>query len=104
MERRRSQRTEIRHPAKLFVPDEIVHDCIVHNLTPLGICIELAFSAHELTDDIDFSFDNFRTIHRCKTIWREGRLVGVAFDTPTRTAGLSDGGRAAKLKVASRPR
>ena len=101
MERRRSQRTRIRHPAKIFVADEIVHDCIVHNLTPLGICIELAFRADSLPEAMDFSFDNFRTIHRCKIIWQEGCLIGIAFEVSAKAPRVTYGSRAAKLKVAS---
>jgi hypothetical protein len=31
--------------------------------------------------DFDISFDNFRTMRRCRLIWREGDFVGAAFET-----------------------
>jgi hypothetical protein len=27
------------------------------------------------------SFDNFRTLRRCRLIWRDGDFVGVAFES-----------------------
>ena len=29
--------------------------------------------------DFDLSFDNFRTLRKCKMVWREGDFVGVQF-------------------------
>jgi hypothetical protein len=48
MEKRRLQRTKIRHSGKVFGGGETVHVCTVHNVTGLGVCIEFAFHADEL--------------------------------------------------------
>jgi hypothetical protein len=100
VERRRLQRTKIRHPGKVLVHEETVHNCIVHNFTGLGICIELGFTAEHLPEHVDFSFDNFRTIHSCRIIWREGSVVGVACESLAKQQQLSDTRRAASLKFA----
>jgi uncharacterized metal-binding protein len=96
MEKRRLQRTKIHHPGKVYIHSKTAHSCTVHNVTGLGVCIELAFEAEQLPDTLDFSFDNFRTTHCCKVIWRESNLAGVAFERPLM---LSDGSRRAKLRV-----
>jgi hypothetical protein len=96
MENRRLKRTRTYHPAKVLVQDEAVHHCTVHNLTGFGLCIELTFEADELPDTFDFSFDNFKTVHVCKTIWREDNVAGVTFERPPQG---SPGSRRAKLRV-----
>ncbi|WP_156042143.1 hypothetical protein [Bradyrhizobium sp. URHD0069] len=70
----------------------------MNNVTGLGVCIEFAFSIAELPETVDFSFDNFRTIHSCKIIWREGNLAGVAFERPLWPS-LAVDVRRAKLRV-----
>ena len=96
MENRRLMRTRTYHPAKVMVRDEGVHHCLVHNLTGLGLCIELTFEAEQLPDRFDFSFDNFRTVHICKTIWREENVAGVTFERPLLESPAS---RRAKLRI-----
>src|ERR1700750_3035409 len=96
MENRRLKRTRTYHPAKVVVQDEAVHHGTVHNLTGFGLCIELTFEADELPDTFDFSFDNFKTVHVCKTIWREDNGAGVTFERPPQG---SPGSRRAKLRV-----
>ncbi len=96
IERRRLQRTVIRHPAKVIAGDETTHRCVVHNVTGLGICIELDFQAKQLPENMAFSFDNFRTIHACKVIWREGYFAGIEFD---RAPEMGEASRAAVLKT-----
>ena len=103
VERRRSQRTKIRHPGRLLIPDGVIFDCVVHNLTVLGICIELACLADQLPEGIDFSFDNFRTAHRCRVIWREGNLIGAALEDQPHPTSTPTGSRAAKLKARTEP-
>jgi hypothetical protein len=49
-----------------------------------------------LPDTFDFSFDNFRTVHVCKTIWREDNVAGVTFERPPQGSPAS---RRAKLRV-----
>jgi hypothetical protein len=31
--------------------------------------------------NFDLSFDGFRTIRRCRMVWREGNFLGAAFET-----------------------
>jgi hypothetical protein len=31
--------------------------------------------------EFGISFDNFRTMRRCRLIWRDGDFVGAAFET-----------------------
>jgi len=93
MENRRLQRTRIYRPGRVYVLGSAVHDCTVHNATGLGICIELSFQAENLPDTLDFSFDNFRTIHSCKIVWRDSNLAGLAFQEPQQPPMSSEGGR-----------
>ena len=99
MERRRSQRTAVHYPGRILVRNELVHDCVVHNLTVLGICIELAFAADLLPDGLDFNFDNFHTVHRCRVVWREGNLIGAALEDPVPPTCSAEDTRAAKLRT-----
>jgi len=96
MENRRIKRTKTYHPAKVLVQDESVHHCTVHNLTGLGLCIELTFEADQLPDTFDFSFDNFQTVHVCKTIGARTRLR----ESPSkshRKSPLQAGGQSSEL-------
>ncbi|MDP9083552.1 MAG: hypothetical protein M3N50_07285 [Pseudomonadota bacterium] len=79
VERRRLQRTVIRHPAKVAAGDDTVHHCVVRNVTGFGVCIELGFAAERLPKDMAFSFDKFRTTRACKVTWREGNFAGIEF-------------------------
>ena len=103
VERRRSKRTVMRHPGRLLVHDGVIYDCVVHNLTVLGICIELFSREERLPEGLNFSFDNFRTVHRCKVIWREGNLIGAALEDPPYPTSTPDRSRAAKLKARFEP-
>lgn len=96
VERRRLQRTVIRHPAKVVAGDETIHRCVVHNVTGLGICIQLDFSAEQLPENMAFSFDNFTTTRTCRVIWSEGYFAGIEFD---RAPEMGDVTRAATLKA-----
>jgi hypothetical protein len=33
-----------------------------------------------LPPNFELSFDNFRSIHKCRLIWRDGDSLGVAFE------------------------
>ena len=99
MEKLRLKRTKVHHPGKVFVLGHNVHDCTVHNLTGLGICIELTTDSTQLPQTLDFSFDNFRTIHSCKIVWRQGKLAGVEFEREPAPHGTYHSGRKAKLRL-----
>jgi hypothetical protein len=83
MESRRAPRSSSGYrPARVsFAPGEAAFFCIVHNRSDRGLCIELTFEAEELPSRFEFSFDDFRTTHVCRTVWREDNIAGVAFDT-----------------------
>jgi hypothetical protein len=68
--------------ATLMSPTGDAHFCIVHNRTDRGFCIELTFEATELPDRFEFSFDGFRTIYTCRTVWREDNVAGVSIEGP----------------------
>jgi hypothetical protein len=96
MEQRRSKRTRTYHPARILVQGSTVHHCTVHNFTSAGACIELTFEAEQLPDKFEFSFDKFRTVHVCKTIWREDYVAGVVFET---LSAASPESRRASLRI-----
>lgn len=81
---RRAQRSSSGYrPARVVVaPGEAAYFCVVHNSSDCGLCIELTFDAGELPDLFEFSFDDFRTIYICKTVWREENVAGIAFKSP----------------------
>jgi hypothetical protein len=77
-ERRRLTRNPIDQAGKILVAAGTVLGCTVRNITGLGMCIYLDHVLAHLPEAFDFSFDNFRTIHRCEVTWQHGNLVGVA--------------------------
>ncbi len=80
MDRRQAVRTRAYQPARVSMGrDEESYFCIVHNRADGGFCIELTVDAVELPDRFEFSFDGFRTIYSCRTIWREDNVAGVSF-------------------------
>ena len=95
-EDRRSKRTKAYHPAKILGRDATIHQCIIHNFTSLGVCIELTFEAELLPDKLELSLDNFRTGYVGRTIWREDNVAGVVFEVPLPKSPES---RRAKLKI-----
>lgn len=80
-ERRAKGRTTINHGAAVFFEAETgIYSCRVCNVTNDGASIRL--SGLDLVPPFfDISFDNFRTTRQCRLIWREGDLVGVAFES-----------------------
>lgn len=78
-ERRRLTRNSIDQAGKILVPTGTILECSVRNITGLGMCIYLDHVPDDVSEALDFSFDNFRTIHRCKVSWRHGNLIGIAF-------------------------
>jgi hypothetical protein len=96
MENRRSKRTRTSHPARILVDGSTIHHCTIHNFTSVGVCIELAFLAERLPDRFEFSLDNFKTLHLCRTIWREDNVAGAVFETSPKA---SPEGRRAKLRI-----
>ena len=81
MERRNTQRTRIMKGGKLVsLQHASAVDCIVRNISVKGACLEL-FTALSVPEELELSFDAFRTVRRCRVRWRTAKELGVAFDT-----------------------
>jgi hypothetical protein len=80
-DRRSIGRTKIAKGALLFFKGKTgVLSCGVIDITNVGAGIR----THDLPVvplNFELSFDNFRTIRKCRLIWREGDFVGVAFES-----------------------
>jgi len=80
-ERRSIGRTRINRNALLFFVGQAgVFSCCVRDVTNLGAGIHLD-GLNIMPMDFDLSFDNFRTIRKCRMIWREGNSVGIVFES-----------------------
>jgi hypothetical protein len=80
-ERRSIGRTSVNRNALMFLSSQAgVHACCVRDVTNLGAGIRLA-GLKILPLDFDLSFDNFRTMRKCRLIWREDDLIGVRLIT-----------------------
>ena len=80
VERRAIGRTLINRQALVFFTGQTgVHGCCVRDVTNHGAGIRLN-GLNVLPLGFDLSFDNFRTIRRCRLIWREGDFVGVEME------------------------
>jgi hypothetical protein len=63
-----------------FAGCEGVHACCVRDVTNLGAGIR--FNGLDIVPlEFGISFDNFRTVRRCRLIWRDGDFVGVTFES-----------------------
>ena len=75
-ERRSIGRTFINRSALIFFDGQAgVVSCCVRDATNSGVGIRLN-NLRILPLDFDLSFDNFRTVRKCRMIWREGDFVG----------------------------
>lgn len=80
-ERRSIGRTLINRNAPLFFRGQPgVFSCCVRDVTNSGAGIRLE-RLNVLPVEFDLSFDNFRTIRKCRLIWRDADCVGVTFET-----------------------
>jgi hypothetical protein len=80
-ERRAIGRTRINRNALLFFRGQTgVFSCCVRDVTNSGAGIRLE-RLNVLPVEFDLSFDNFRTVRKCRLVWRETDFVGVAFET-----------------------
>ena len=80
-ERRSIGRTKIAKGALLFFVGQTgLHSCGVIDITNVGAGIRTQ-DLPALPLNFELSFDNFRTLHKCRLIWRNGDLVGVAFES-----------------------
>jgi hypothetical protein len=78
-ERRAVGRTLINRGVLMhFAGRDGVHACCVRDVTNLGAGIRLT-GLNIVPFEFAISFDNFRTMRRCRLIWRDGDFVGVIF-------------------------
>jgi hypothetical protein len=63
----------------LPVGEHKLFHCDVYDLTDQGARLDVGRLGELLGDEFDFSFDNFRTIRKCKKIWHHASFIGVAF-------------------------
>ena len=81
VERRALGRSTInRDVSMFFTGQDRVHPCCVRDITNLGACLRLN-GVTIVPSDFGISFDSFRTMRRCRLIWRDADFVGVAFES-----------------------
>ena len=81
VERRAVGRTTInRDVLMFFTGQDRVHECCVRNVTNRGASLRLN-GVNIVPSEFGISFDKFRTMRRCRLIWRDGDLVGAAFES-----------------------
>jgi hypothetical protein len=79
-ERRSVGRTRIVRGALLYFSRKAgVQSCTVRDVTNLGAGIRTQ-SLQIMPLDFELSFDGFRTVRKCRLIWREHEFFGVAFE------------------------
>jgi hypothetical protein len=79
-ERRSGERTVINRDGLLFFRGSSgVHTCCVLNITSDGAGIRLD-RLNIVPFDLGVSFDNFRTMRRCRLIWRDGYFIGAKLE------------------------
>ena len=79
-DRRLVGRTRVAKGALLFFKGRIgARGCSVTDVTNRGAGIR----THDLSvipTSFELTFDNFRTIRKCRLIWRKGDFLGLAFE------------------------
>jgi hypothetical protein len=81
LERRAVDRTTInRDVLMFFAGQQGVRACCVRNVTNHGAGLRLNVLSI-VPSEFGISFDNFRTMRRCRLVWRDGDFVGVAFES-----------------------
>jgi hypothetical protein len=80
-ERRSVRRTRIMKGALLFVSKKSgVQSCTVRDVTNLGAGIRVQ-DLQIMPLGFELSFDGFRTVRKCRLIWRQDEFFGVAFES-----------------------
>ena len=72
-------RTTINREVLMFFNGNVHAGC-VRDVTNHGAGLRLN-GVNIVPPDFGISFDNFRTMRRCRLIWRIGDFVGAAFET-----------------------
>jgi hypothetical protein len=79
-ERRSIDRTRVAKGALLFFCGKTgVRSCCVRDITKSGAGIRTQ-DLPILPLNFQLSFDNFRTVRRCRIIWRDNDFLGVKFE------------------------
>ena len=80
IERRSVARAAASKGALLFFSAQRgVFGCEVRDVTDAGAQIRLS-GLNVLPPKFELSFDNFRTVPKCRLIWRHNDFIGVAFE------------------------
>ena len=80
-DRRSIRRTQIAKGALLFFKGQPgARGCNVVDVTNLGAKIQ-THDLPVLPTSFELTFDNFRTIRKCRLIWRNGDHLGVSFES-----------------------
>jgi hypothetical protein len=80
-ERRAKGRTTINRNALLFFEGRNkVDPCCVRDVTNDGAGIRLSGGFSILPLAFGISFDGFRTMRKCRLIWRDGDFLGASFE------------------------
>jgi hypothetical protein len=80
-ERRAKGRTTINRNALLFFEGRNkVDPCCVRDVTNDGAGIRLSGGFSILPLAFGISFDAFRTMRKCRLIWRDGDFLGASFE------------------------
>jgi hypothetical protein len=64
----------------MFFSQDPFHACCVRDVTNHGAGLKLN-GLNIVPSEFGISFDNFRTMRRCRLIWRDGDFVGAAFES-----------------------
>ena len=80
VERQRIVRSRIFAPV-IVIPSQgsLLRDCAVRDITSLGARLESS-DVPVLPTDFALTFDNARTLRRCRLIWRIANEAGVTFE------------------------
>ena len=79
VERRAVGRTLINRDVLMFFNGN-VHASSVRDVTNRGAGLSLN-GLNIVPHEFGISFDNFRSMRRCRLIWRDGDFVGAAFES-----------------------
>jgi hypothetical protein len=80
-DRRSIGRTKIVKGALLFFSEGAgVHSCTIHDVTNFGAGIHLQ-GLKVIPLEFALSFDNFRSVRKCRLAWRQGDFFGAAFES-----------------------
>jgi hypothetical protein len=80
VERRAVGRATINRDVLMFFSQDPFHACCVRDVTNQGAGLKLN-GLNIVPSEFGISFDGFRTMRRCRLVWRDGDFVGAAFES-----------------------